>query len=263
LIISHRHRFIFIKTAKVGGSSLEIALSKYCGPQDVLTSLESKDEQLRTARGFAGPRNDAKALIELRPADIAKAIVRRAYPLKYYNHIDARSVRDLVGPKVWDSYTKFTVVRNPWQRALSNYYWDQLQPAAFKTRSFLEYLLKKPQEVSKNWPIYTIDDEVAVDLIVKYEELETGLAALADRVGIDDDIYALMKTIRAKAGVREIVGKTSDSEAQRRQATDLIALLGCREIEHFGYRPPQDFLSWAPRGSIRPLVGQGRSMQLR
>ena len=50
MIISHSRKFIFIKTFKTGGSSLEIALSKYCGKGDILTELDPPEEALRRER---------------------------------------------------------------------------------------------------------------------------------------------------------------------------------------------------------------------
>ncbi|MEL6382956.1 MAG: chondroitin 4-O-sulfotransferase, partial [Cyanobacteria bacterium J06626_18] len=32
MIISHEYKFIFLKTRKTAGTSIEIALSKFCGP---------------------------------------------------------------------------------------------------------------------------------------------------------------------------------------------------------------------------------------
>ena len=39
MIVSHKHRFVFVKTRKTGGSSIEHALSEFCGGGDVLTPL--------------------------------------------------------------------------------------------------------------------------------------------------------------------------------------------------------------------------------
>jgi len=58
MILSHEHKFIFIKTQKVGGTSLEIALANYCRPDDIITGISPKDEQNRRDLGFQGKQND-------------------------------------------------------------------------------------------------------------------------------------------------------------------------------------------------------------
>jgi hypothetical protein len=47
MIISHEHKFIFVKTRKTAGTSIEIALSKFCGPDDVICPI-------RLRRHFGG-----------------------------------------------------------------------------------------------------------------------------------------------------------------------------------------------------------------
>jgi len=39
MIISHKHKFIYIKCRKTAGTSIEMSLSKLCGPQDIITPL--------------------------------------------------------------------------------------------------------------------------------------------------------------------------------------------------------------------------------
>ena len=34
-------------------------------------------------------------------------------------HISAKQARDLYGKDIWEAYTKFSVVRNPWDRVVS------------------------------------------------------------------------------------------------------------------------------------------------
>jgi hypothetical protein len=36
VIVSHRHRFIFIKTTKTAGTSVEMFLRQFCGPVDLV-----------------------------------------------------------------------------------------------------------------------------------------------------------------------------------------------------------------------------------
>ena len=35
MIISHKHKFIFLHSRKCAGSSMEVALNKYLGPNDI------------------------------------------------------------------------------------------------------------------------------------------------------------------------------------------------------------------------------------
>ena len=51
MIICHEHKFIFIKTRKTAGTSIETALSMFCGESDSLTYLPSEDESARKDLG--------------------------------------------------------------------------------------------------------------------------------------------------------------------------------------------------------------------
>ena len=60
MIVSHRHRFIFIKTRKTAGTSIEIALSPHCGPEDIISPIAKDDEQFRHELGYPGPQHYLK-----------------------------------------------------------------------------------------------------------------------------------------------------------------------------------------------------------
>ena len=47
MIVSHAHKFIFLKTKKTAGTSIELALTELCGPEDVITPLTEIDEAKR------------------------------------------------------------------------------------------------------------------------------------------------------------------------------------------------------------------------
>ncbi len=57
-IINHKFKFIFIKTRKTAGTSLEIALSKFCDSEDMITRIKPMDEKIRKELGFQGPINN-------------------------------------------------------------------------------------------------------------------------------------------------------------------------------------------------------------
>ncbi len=51
MILSVRHKFVFIKGMKVAGTSVEMALAPLCGPADIITPISPIDERERMARG--------------------------------------------------------------------------------------------------------------------------------------------------------------------------------------------------------------------
>src|SRR5262245_57999721 len=56
MIISHRHKFIFMRTTKTASTSMEISLSRFCGPEDVITPVNEVDEPIRLEKGIK-PQN--------------------------------------------------------------------------------------------------------------------------------------------------------------------------------------------------------------
>ena len=47
MIISHKYKYIFLKTNKTAGTSIEIALSKHCDHNDIITPISAEDEAIR------------------------------------------------------------------------------------------------------------------------------------------------------------------------------------------------------------------------
>ena len=93
MLVSHRHRFIFIHTYKTAGMSMRRALDSY-------------------AEGRAR-RWVAKYARRLRlPAPATPRL-----------HMPAREVRALLSPEVFDNYFTFAFVRNPWDWQVSLYHY--------------------------------------------------------------------------------------------------------------------------------------------
>jgi hypothetical protein len=158
VIVSHRHRFVFLKTRKTAGTSLELALARVCGPDDTITSLNPKDEVERRAAGIPGPQNDESPPLK-----------RRAF-----NHMPARMARDAIGAEVFDAYYRFAVERNPWDAVVSAYFWS------FRDREapdFAEWVQgDQVDNLAKNAGIYRLQGEIAVHRLLRYESLAADVA---------------------------------------------------------------------------------------
>jgi len=106
MIISHKHRFVFIKTRKTAGTSMEIALSKYCGPDDIITPISPNDESTRRSLGYRGPQNCEIPLSSYSRKAFLKAAYRRRR-LSFRNHSSAAFIMKYLDDEKWNSYFKF------------------------------------------------------------------------------------------------------------------------------------------------------------
>ena len=185
MILSHKHKFIFLKGKKVGGTSVEAALSKICGEEDIITPITLVDERFRVQSGARSCQNysldrfeEKNYLERIRSGDNAsqpKSI--------FYNHMPLKEVLSLESADV-RSYKVFFVERSPYSKIVS---WANMQ-LKFKSyqeggamladrRSIKEFLNKSfDNECYKsvyNMPIYKGFEEFEC-FVIKYENIERG-----------------------------------------------------------------------------------------
>jgi len=183
MIISHRYRFIFVKTHKTAGSSLEMALGPLCGPDDIVSHMEDN-----LASGV--PRN-----YHSRPRlggyydrhKLVRKLISRHSPLLgsyYYEHMPAWRIRELVGAATWGSYFKFCFERDPWDKVVSYYLW-KVHGQGKKLPPFRDYVLTKTHRLPVDSRIYCDAAGVSlVDSIYPFRKLGAALADLRERVGV-------------------------------------------------------------------------------
>jgi hypothetical protein len=184
MIVSHKHRFIFIKTKKTAGTAIEAALSELCGPDDVITPYREESE--RDRKGLA-PQNYRieHALKPKRPL-LRKLLMRpeRYYhpSVGFYEHMPAWRVRDYLGEEVWRSYFKFAFDRNPWDRQVSWYLYKT--KSKWARPSFEHFMASRRRAFVDNYGLYTIEGALAVDFLGRYERLEEDLNKALELAGV-------------------------------------------------------------------------------
>jgi hypothetical protein len=211
MIISHKHKFIFLKTKKTAGTSIEVSLSRYCGKEDILTPLAPEDEEIREQFGIK-PRN------YLNPVT--------GNP-KYFNHYKAKKVKRLIGDKIWNTYYKFSFDRNPWDKVISHYYFRTGK--SNQDISFEAFLQSNKFTGAYNYPIYTINDRVAADFLGKFETLDEDLAAVCKTIGIPFDGWLP----KAKGNYRK--DQRHYRHQYNKEQKELIENYFKKEIELFQY----------------------------
>jgi hypothetical protein len=213
MIVSHRHKFIFIKTHKVAGTSIEIALTRFAGEDGIVTPFMSKaDEEERLKAGFGGARN---------------YVTQNAH---FKNHMAAAKVRKLLGLAIFDDYFKFSVERNSYDKAVSMYAWKTPLRQGTRARSFDDFVAGDGLEPARDFDRYSVDGRPAMDAMVMYHDLQDGLDAVAERIGLPARID--ISGIRRKSGFRDSAAyRTFYSEVARQR----VAALFAREIAAFGF----------------------------
>lgn len=232
MIVSHANQFIFIKTSKTAGTSIEIYLSKFCGSDDIVAPAREAREQQYS---FYRPRNlaipihrAAHASLPIPPLlPIAKHFRMRR---NFYEHMPAIRVRRALPQPVWDSYFKFSIVRNPYERALSQYFWNNRKTGEHTKETINEYILAKMKpHLLTNWFMYAFRGNVLLDHFIRYEELESGLQSTLNRLGI----HEALTLPNAKRGLRPDSVHYRDviSPAARRHIENNASA----ELDYFGY----------------------------
>lgn len=233
MIISHTHKYIFLKSEKTAGTSIEAALSQHCGADDMVTPLGdywfNRDERGRwihssmNAEGFS-------------------------------QHDPAAEVKRKVPAEVWNSYFKFSIARNPWDRVVSLYAWEARNQPALKPAKRFYHRLGVPfdefQETKKifrdfvagDWTtndrFYLIDGELCVDFVVRYEHLAEDLGRVCARVGLP-----ALSLPHLKGGLRREAHTYADYYDE--VSKQIVAQRHENDIRLFGYefRPASEELS--------------------
>ncbi len=108
-------------------------------------------------------------------------------------HLTCEMLRERIGDEKYNSYYKFSFVRNPWARLLSSYFWRQTLPKERPVLPFDVFVDNARQVVVKKLYYeqefgdhfipqaeYTRD----VDDVFRYESFDSGVITIASRLGI-------------------------------------------------------------------------------
>lgn len=175
-LVSHDQRFIFLKTRKTAGSSIESYLMPWCLPPGVTIP----DTQFRVSEhgivgAITGPK---KRLLQETPP---------GQPI-WYHHMPAAEIRDLIGADQFESYMKISSVRNPFDRMVSSFHFRMsVRGETFETfdqirARFHSFVLDRDWE--NDLDIVTLDGNFVVDRMIRFEHLLADLSDLCAALGI-------------------------------------------------------------------------------
>jgi hypothetical protein len=221
-MISQKHRAIYIHIPRTAGTSIEKKLGLYefvtRGAQDHRTVRDVRPISFFTHGRYLRQQIDGYSRRSL--------LQHMLGPRFQWGRHAKRATREQ-----FDSYLKFTVVRNPWARVYSWYRTAMNDPVLGYRRCDFETFL---QEQAANWALRPqlhwmtdFDGSIPLDRIIRFENLADEMAGLLAELGFRN--RTLPHLNRGK-------GNPDYRAAYTDEAAELVARRYRDEIEMFGYR---------------------------
>jgi hypothetical protein len=182
MIVSHQYQFIFIKTHKTAGSSMEMALGPLCGPDDIVTPMESNVHS-DIPRNYHEDTLLGKLYSRSR---LTRKCIHRHSPLLgrwFYEHMPAWRVRELIGEDVWNRYHKFCFERNPWDKVVSYYNWKKFGQGK-PMPDFKTWVMCKTHRLPLDASLYFEGEQCLMDEVLEYKGFIGRFNDLCQRMNI-------------------------------------------------------------------------------
>ncbi|GLS40099.1 hypothetical protein GCM10010869_56960 [Mesorhizobium tianshanense] len=209
MLLSLEKNFLFIHIPKTAGSSVTRALGPWCvKPQ--------RTQWRRLLSHLPVPEKPQNAFLR--------------------QHDKASWAKRKLPAEIYDSAYKFAVVRNPFELAVSSYYFrkehlsgrrrNRARVLDFKT--FLRYLERKNRFVRVDQTSWISDrhGNLIIDEVLRFETLAEQFNALVERLGLPGEVKLPRTNVNAPYDYRAVY----DDEAK-----SIVRRLFFRDFERFGY----------------------------
>ncbi len=193
MILCKDLNIIFFKTKKVGGTSFEIALSKYCDENDIVTPISPEDEITRANLGYQGPTNHKNR-------DRSRDLVNLGVTGNFRNHMIAEEIYHNLGHEIFSKSKKISIHREPLDFIVSQYWFQKTgNNKKFVDLSVREWMKLQYKTIEENYKIAPISGPYSPDIILNYETLAADIKKVDE---LPSDFLETFTSLSAKGNRR-------------------------------------------------------------
>lgn len=216
MLISKKHRFIFVHLYKNAGTSIMNALMPFCIPRwQLIGNLQWRERRQEGINRFLG------------------RFIPSLNPQPYPKHSTAGEIIERMGEPAYRNYFSFAIIRNPWDWQYSIYSYVVKTPGnpyhALYTGfgCFENYIRWRCDE--DNMPrqrdfVYSIEGRLLVSQLGRYECLEEDFRHICSRIGVNADLPKL-----------NVSNTISYRKFYTNETRELVRKHSQPDIELFGY----------------------------
>ncbi len=166
---------------KTASSSIELNFANnFMEKSDVLSHMEEGIDLEQNNTGWFKPIPE---LLD-RSYTPYKTAFQFYHKFKFGPHQSARVIKNRIPNHIWNSYLKFTVERNPFDKMVSMYFMNWGKNGCNREGRSFEDWVKRGQNIPYNFPLYTWKGDVIVDRVLKYENIQQELSKLYKELGV-------------------------------------------------------------------------------
>jgi len=216
--ICHKYKCIFIHVPKTGGTSVVKLLTEACNVKRAGDCMDFWGKIKKGRYGLGSMRGLQRV------HEVEWPYQRRA---TLFHHLPALHLKSLISDEIWNSYTKFAVIRNPFDRWVSFYEYYRQTGGRLNTenKEFKEWFYTENFQPVQ-WPyILDLKGNLLVDKIIRLESLQTDIKSFFKESNIP-----LKKLGHEK--------KTARSKYQEYYDEDMVKIAAkilTRDLEIFNY----------------------------
>ena len=235
IYINHDKKAIFIHIPKTGGSYIGPTLVKYYGFISYvdLIAYRRPDHNIVCKTNYFKPILTGNYLYDNSLFNKLIGLLLYCKTSEYFNE------KMNMNEEKWSTYTKFCFIRNPYDRALSGF--KHFNIILNLKTNFHSYLSRKNIVnsvsdieyghlfMSQKRHIQNIDGNCGVDIIGRFEYLETDFRMILNHIGFDKIIHPIKKVnVSNKEGLQEL--------SLDRKTINVINNLFADDFEAFHYQ---------------------------